>query len=598
MSSSDAKGPGRRSDVELLRRLLGLARPYWPHLLAVCALSLLSAPLALLLPLPLKIAVDSVLGGQPLPAALRPLVPGGAPSAPAALAVAAGLALAVAVLVQLQGLASWVLETYTGEQLVLRFRARLFAHVQRLSLAYHDRHGTTDSTYRIQYDAPAIQWVLIHGVAPLLTSAVLLGGMVAVTAGIDRQLAAVALAVVPVLFLIRQVSSRGLRSRWTRVREIESAAMSVVQETLAALRVVKAFGQEQREQERFLDRATQGVRGQLRLAVLQGGLDLLVGLTMAAGTAAVLVIGVRHVQAGTLTLGNLLIVMAYLAQLYAPLETVSRKLGQLQASLASADRAFALLDQLPDVVERPGALPLRRAAGAVAFQHVSFAYGGEGWAAPVLQDVSFAVPPGARVGIVGTTGAGKTTLVSLLTRFYDVRGGRILLDGRDLRDYRVADLREQFAIVLQEPVLFSASVAENIAYARPGAGQRAVAEAARAANAHDFILRLPQGYDTPVGERGMRLSGGERQRISIARAFLKDAPILILDEPTASVDMRTEAAIMDALERLMQGRTTFIIAHRPSTLQHCSVILRVEGGRLAEAPAWADAGGGPPGRRT
>lgn len=580
----------RRSDLELLRRLLRLARPYRPHLLGICALSLLSAPLALLVPLPLKIVVDSVLGGQPLPAPLQRFVPGGAASGSAALTVAAGLAVTVGVLVHLQGLVSWILETATGERLVLRFRARLFAHVQRLSLAYHDSRGTTDSTFRIQYDAPAIQWVLIQGVTPLITSAVLLAGMIAVTARLDAQLALVALAVVPVLFLIRQFSSRGLRRRWTRVREVESAAMSVVQETLAALRVVKAFGQEARERERFLERARQGVHGQVQLAVLEGGLDLLVGLTLALGTAGVLVIGVRHVQAGTLTLGSLLVVMAYLAQLYAPLETVSRKMGQLQASLASADRAFALLDHVPDVVERPGAAPLRRAAGAVAFERVSFAYGGEPADAWTLRDVSFAVRPGARVGIMGTTGAGKSTLVSLLMRFYDVTEGRILLDGRDVRDYRVADLREQFAIVLQEPVLFSASVGENIAYARPGASQRVILEAARAANAHDFIQRLPQGYDTQVGERGMRLSGGERQRISLARAFLKDAPMLILDEPTAAVDLRTEAAIMEALERLMRGRTTFIIAHRLSTLRGCDLILTVEGGRLAAATSeWADA---------
>jgi ATP-binding cassette subfamily B protein len=569
----------RRSDLELLRRLLRLARPYWPHLLGICALSLVSAPLALLVPLPLKIAVDSVLGGQPLPGPLERFAPSGL----AALALAAGLAVAVGVLAHLQGLASWILETYTGDRLVLRFRARLFAHVQRLSLAYHDSQGSTDSTFRIQYDAPAIQWILIQGVTPLLTSAVTLAGMVAVTARLDGQLALVALAVVPVLLLIRHFSSRRLRHRWTRVREIESSAMSVVQEALAALRVVKAFGQEQREQERFLDRAVEGARGQFQLAVLQGGLDLLVGLTMAAGTAAVLVIGVWHVQAGTLTLGSLLIVMAYLAQLYAPLEMVSRKMGQLQASLASADRAFVLLDQVPDVVERADAIPLRRAAGAIAFQDVSFTYRAERSDSRVLRDVSFAVRAGARVGIKGATGAGKTTLVNLLTRFYDVTSGRILLDGRDVRDYRVADLREQFAIVLQEPVLFSASVAENIAYARPGASQAVIAQAARAANAHDFILRLPQGYETQVGERGMRLSGGERQRVSIARAFLKDAPILILDEPTAAVDVRTEAAIMDALERLMKGRTTFIIAHRLSTLKNCDLLLTIRAGRLVEA---------------
>ena len=286
-----------------------------------------------------------------------------------------------------------------------------------------------------------------------------------------------------------------------------------------------------------------------------------------------------------MTVGELIYVLHLVAQLYEPLKTISKKMTSMQSHLAGAERVFALLDESTDVVERPDARPLVRAAGAMAFRHVSFAYEKE-W--PVLQDISFEIGPGTCLGIAGTTGAGKTTLVSLLTRFYDPTAGEILLDGVPLCDYKLADLRNQFAIVLQEPVLFSTSIAENIDYARPGASESEIVAAAKAANAHDFITRLPQGYETLVGERGMRLSGGERQRISIARAFLKDAPILILDEPTSSVDMKTEAAIVEAMERLVQGRTTFIITHRPSALRHCDVIARIDGGRLAgieRAPA-------------
>ena len=252
-------------------------------------------------------------------------------------------------------------------------------------------------------------------------------------------------------------------------------------------------------------------------------------------------------------------------------------MASMQSHLASAERAFALLDESPDVIERPHARSLVRASGALAFRHVSFAYETE---RPVLRDISFEVQPGTCLGIAGTTGAGKTTLVNLFTRFYDPTAGEILLDDVDLRDYKLADLRDQFALVLQEPVLFSTSIAENIAYARPSASESDIIAAAKAANVHDFISRLPQGYETLVGERGMRLSGGERQRISLARAFLKDAPILILDEPTSSVDVKTEAAIVEAMERLMHGRTTFIITHRVSALQHCDFILRIERGRV------------------
>src|SRR5262249_9336207 len=346
---------------------------------------------------------------------------------------------------------------------------------------------------------------------------------------------------------------------------------------LSAVRVVKAFGQEGREHDRFVGRATAGLRARLRLAVVEGAFAALIALTFAVGMAAGLFIGVRHVQAGTLTLGELLLVVTYLVQVYAPLETISKKVGDLQASLVSAERAFAVLDAEPEVSERPGARPLERASGAVAFHDVSFAYT-EG--RTVIDRISFEVAPGSRAGAAGTPGAGNATLASLPTRLYDPAAGHITLDGTDLRDYRLADLRDQFAIVLQEPVLFSASIAENIAYARSGASMDEVIAAARAAKIHDVITRLPTGYDTQVGERGAQLSGGERQRVSLARAFLKDAPLVILDEPTSSVDTATEAAIMEALDRLMRGRTTFIIAHRLSTLDGCDVRLKLERGQL------------------
>jgi ATP-binding cassette subfamily B protein len=305
----------------------------------------------------------------------------------------------------------------------------------------------------------------------------------------------------------------------------------------------------------------------------------LVGLTIAIGTATVLWLGVRHVQANSLTLGNLLLVMAYLGQLFAPLKIIGRKVGSLQGHLASVERAFLLLDEMPEVVERRDAKPLSCALGAITFRNVSFRYQDD---RPVLHDVGFDVPSGTRVGLVGRTGAGKTTLVSLLARLHDVTSGQILLDGVDVRDYKLDDLRNQFSFVLQEPVLFSTDIAENIGYARPGASQEEIVRAARLANAHDFIASLPDGYHTLVGERGMRLSGGERQRIALARAFLKDAPILILDEPTSSVDLRTESAIMEAMERLMHGRTTFMIAHRLSTLKDCDLLVVIERGRVQE----------------
>jgi ATP-binding cassette subfamily B protein len=544
---------------------------------------LVATPLVLLSPVPLKIAVDSAIGSDPLPGFVAAVTPGllmGSPEAILVLAVV--LLLGVALLERLQEHGNWLLATWAAERMTLDFRSRLFHHAQRLSLAYHDTRGTADAIYRILYDAPAIRYVAIEGVIPFLTAGVTVIGMVYVTARISPLLAAVALVVAPLLLLLTWLHSHRLRGRWRVLKGLESSALSVMQEALAAVRVVKAFGGEDREEERFQRVSEKGVRESLLVVWSESLFGVAVGLVMAGGTAAVLFLGVQQVRAGVVTLGELLLVMAYLARLYEPLKTIGRKAVDLQNSLVSAERAFALLDQGAEVEERPDARPLGRARGRIEFQDVAFAYDGE---RPVLREVDFVVPEGTRVGIAGPTGAGKSTLISLLVRFYDPTAGRILLDGVDLRDYRLADLRGQFALVLQETVLFSASIAENIGYARPGASTETIVEAARAANAHEFILGLPDGYDTEVGERGMRLSGGERQRVALARAFLKDAPILVLDEPTSAVDTETEAGILEAMRRLVSGRTTLMIAHRRSTLEGCDSYVTVEQGRLTPEPA-------------
>lgn len=565
-------------DLTLYRRVLRQTRPYWWHIAGLLGIGVLASPIAILNPVPLKIVVDSVLGSRPLPRVLQALVPGApGPSPAAVLAIAIGLLLAVTALGQLQGLATTLVRTYIGERLVLDFRSQLVQQVQRLSLSYHDSRGTADSVYRIQYDASALQNILVDGAIPFVSAAVTLVTMWVVTARLDRSLAQVALAVSPPLFLLSRAYRPRMRRQSRQVKKLESSALAVVQETLGALRVVKAFGQEARETGRFVHRSQEGVTARIRLAVLEGGYGVLIGLVTALGMAAVLLIGVGHVRSGALTLGQLLLVLGYLGQLYDPLKTMSRKATGLQGYLASAERAFALLDEQPEVPERAHARPIARAAGAVAFEGVSFAYGPD---RPVLSDVSFVIAPGTRLGVVGATGAGKTTLISLLTRFYDPTAGRILLDGVDLCDYKLADLRRQFAVVLQDTVLFSASIAENIAYAAPGATREQIVAAAHAANAHEFIVRLPRGYDSNVGERGAQLSGGQRQRIALARAFLKDSPVLILDEPTSAVDPETEAKILGAMRHLMRGRTVLLISHRPSTLERCEGLLVLDHGRV------------------
>jgi ATP-binding cassette, subfamily B, bacterial len=449
--------------------------------------------------------------------------------------------------------------------------------LQRLSLSYHDASCTANSIYRIQYDAPAIQWIIIDGLIPLVTSLMTLASMIIVMARIDWSLAAVALTVLPILYLLTQAYSRRLKSRWREAKDLENSALSVVEQAISSVRVVKVFAQEEREEKRYLQNAQRSSREQVLLTLTSGSYALIVGLAMALGTAAVLFIAVRHVQAGQISLGDLILVMSYLGLLYAPLESVSKTVASLQGSLVSAERSFELLDQVPEVPQKVDAYPIIRARGEIEFQNVSFAYTVDRVA---LRRISFKIRPGSRVGITGMTGAGKSTLVSLLLRLYDPTDGRILLDGLDLREYRLRDLRNQFAVVQQDPVLFSSSIAENIAYARQRATEREIFAAAEAANADDFIRKLPRGYATQVGERGVQLSGGERQRISLARAFLKSAPILILDEPTSSVDVATETAILEAMDRLMQDRTAFMIAHRLRTLERCSLLLVLENGSL------------------
>lgn len=563
------------SDWTLLKRLAREARPYWPQIVGIFLLSLLSAPIALLAPMPLKIVIDNLIGGRPLPGWISHIVGN---SAGALIAFSTGLLIFVTLLTYLQGSGTWLLQTYAGEGMVLDFRAKLFAHVQRLSLAYHDTRGTADSTYRIEHDAPSIQFLTVNGIIPLIASVWTLFGLIYVTARLDRTAALVALGVAPVLFLVTHVFRDLLRRRWSGVRELESSANSVVQEVLASMRVVKSFGREEHEHARFLHCSTRRMRELLSVSFLQGGFDLLIGITIGLGAAATLYIGVTHLRSGALSLGDLTLLMAYVAQLFEPLKAISRKLADLQGALASAERAFSLLDEETGVNERPRARSIVRARGDVRFDNASFAYDG---ARTVLHEISFEAPAGIRVGIQGPSGSGKSTLVSALTRLYDVTSGAIFVDGVDIRDYRLADLRNQFAIVLQESVLFSCSIAENIAYGRAGASAEEIVRAAQLANAHEFITNLPDGYETLCGERGLQLSGGERQRISLARAFLKDAPILILDEPTSAMDAGTEGLVMEALERLMRGRTTFLIAHRLSTLDCCDLRLELHRGRLS-----------------
>lgn len=578
-NKSPSKGYSNRS---IYSRLLIEAKPYWLAITGYFLLGLLEIPLALLLPLPIKIEVDSVLGSHPLPWFIALLIPAGSQGSITFLLIfPAALLIAIALLNQVQTLTKMVLYTYIGEKLVLRFRAKLFLHMERLSLSYHDRRSSSESVYRLQNDASALSSVILDGLVPFSAAALTVVAILYVTARIDRQLVLIAIGVSLVIMWSTRWWTGRLRDSWHRSKQMDSSAISLVQEVLGSLRVVKAFGGETQEQERFVLQSGKGVGLRIAVSYRAGVFKLIVGLTIAVGMALTLFIGGFHVRSNRITLGDLVLVMAYLAQLYTPLAMTTNKIGALQSALASIERAFSVFGEPAEVIERPDARALARAKGSVIFQHVSFGHRDN---SPVLENVSFEVAAGSSVGIVGKTGAGKTTLVNLLSRFYDPTDGHVLLDGVDIREYKLADLRNQFGLVPQDPVLFSRTIADNIGYAFADAGENDIIEAAKAANAHDFIMKLPDGYRTVVGERGATLSGGERQRVALARAFLKNAPILILDEPTSSIDLKTEALIMEATQRLIRGHTAFIIAHRLSTVKNCDILLTIEHGSVATTP--------------
>ena len=569
-----------KKTFELIKRILIYAKEYWIHIIILLFLNLLSTPIALLKPFALKLLIDNGFDSQPLPKAIRIFFPHNFQFSFQAVAIiAAALVVIIALLDNINIFISWLLSTYTGEKLVLNFRTLLFNHIQSLSLKYHDTKGASDSLYRIQWDTMAIRSLLLAQLLPLITEFITLVSMLIIMFIINWQFVLITLCIIPPLIFLTKSSNKKLIKEWYIVKDAESSAMSVIHEVLSSLRLVKAFGKEENENERFISRSKEAVKGQVKLAHTAAGYSFVVGVLLASGTACFIYLGATIVKSGKMTLGELTLIIAYISQIFGPLQSIVKSLNEIQSSISSLDRVFSVLDEEKEVKENHLAIHLPKVKGSFEFQNVSFFYHCDKM---ILQNISFEVKHGDKVGVMGSTGAGKSTLLSLLMRFYDPSTGVITIDGMDIKRYKVADYREQFGIVLQESVLFSTTIRENIRYGRSQASEKDIIEAAIAANAHDFIMASKDGYETMVGERGMQLSGGERQRISIARAFVKNAPVLILDEPTSSVDIKTEFLIMEAMERLMENRTTFMITHRLDTLKSCNLILHLEHGKILE----------------
>jgi ATP-binding cassette, subfamily B, bacterial len=480
------------------------------------------------------------------------------------------------------GNATTVLSNYLGakteQNMVMDLRSDLFAHVQRLSFTFHDQRQTGALMSQINIQAASVGNIVMV-IPPIVEAAFTLVGMLAIALLIDWEVALLAMLVVPLLYWSFGVYGTRIVPRLRKVQELEWKSLSIVHESMAMLRVIVSFGREDYEHKRFREQGRTAVDERVKLTVSQSMYTLFVQTATAAGTSLVLGVGAWHVIEGKIAVGELIVLMTYIASVYQPLEQISTTVGMVHEELVQFNASLDLLDKEADVKEKPDAVELGRARGRVVARDVGFAYRGR---RETLTDVSFEARPGERVAIVGHTGAGKSTLMSLLIRFYDPASGAVELDGVDLRDLKLSSLREQISVVLQEPLLFSGTIADNIRYGRLEAGDEDIVAAARAANAHDFVEGLPDGYLTELGERGAQLSGGERQRICVARAFLKDAPVLILDEPTSSIDSKTEGVILDALDDLMVGRTSFMIAHRLSTVRHADQILVLQAGRIVE----------------
>jgi ATP-binding cassette subfamily B protein/subfamily B ATP-binding cassette protein MsbA len=563
-----------RGTLRLLRKVLRRLVPYGAPFVGAIVQVLLIGVLELAKPWPLKVVVDNVLGGRPLD------WPGVHGLGRQALLLLSCLALVVVyALLGALGVTSNYATISVGQRLVNDFRSELYAHLQRLSLAFHSRRSVGDLLYRLTSDTFAIQTLTMNGFFPVLTSVVMLAGMLVVMLRLDWLLTLIALGVVPVLFLSIVGMTRRVTALAIDMRVKESALWAVAQRTMGAIRVIQAFTTEDDEQRRFVSSSTESLAANLRLYTFQTAYAAFVNVLIAAGTAGVLWVGASHVLAGTLTVGEVLVFTSYLASLYAPINTLTQTWGLVQGARVGAERVFEILETAPDLTDGTRPLARNEVHGAVTFEDVRFGYDPS---RPVLKGVGFHARAGELVAIVGATGAGKTTLVSLIPRFYDPSAGRVLLDGIDVRDFRLRALRQRVAMVLQPPLVFPTTVRENVAYGRPDATAAQIRDAVRLAQLDGFVQRLPEGLETVVGESGATLSAGEQLRITIARAILRDAPILILDEPTSALDATTEALVMQGLERLMAGRTTFVIAHRLSTVRRADVVLVLDDGRIVE----------------
>jgi ATP-binding cassette, subfamily B, bacterial len=555
-----------------------------PHLAALC-LGLLAVAgegaANLLEPWPLKIVLDEVLRSRESHAAIMRWLHGfvGADK----LAVLKFACLAVVVIAAVDAVSTYAekyLTTSVGQWVTYDLRRTIYSHIQKLSLAFHDQKRTGDLISRVTNDIDAIQSFIAQGLLGLLINLITLIGMVVVMFYLSWQFTLIALSVAPILFIIVYTYTRRIKKASRAVRKKEGEITSVVEEVLSSIRVVKAFGREDYEVKRLEEQSLEGVEIALKARSLKAKLTPMVDMIVAAGTCLVLWFGARLVLGGSLSAGSLVVFIFYLGKMYKPMQELSKMTDTYSKAAVGYERIQEVLEIQKEIKDTRRAIPAPQFRGRIDFEHVSFQYQPD---SPVLKDLSLTIEPGWLAALVGLTGAGKTSIISLIPRFYDPVSGVVKIDGTDIRKFKQKSLRQQISYVLQETMLFHASVWHNIAYGKPEASRQEIIKAAELANASEFIDKLPQAYDTVLGEHGMTLSGGQRQRIAMARAIIRNTPILILDEPTSGLDSASEKLVLEALERLMKDKTTIVIAHRLSTIRAADRIFVLQDGRIVDS---------------
>jgi ATP-binding cassette subfamily B protein len=568
--------PTKRKSLKMRDLLKPHYKILWLGLIAVIGEGVAN----LLQPWPLKIVLDNVLKSREIHGWLNSFILSVAGQD--RLAILRFAALAVLGIALVDALCSYTekyVTTSVGQWVMHDLRLMLYHRIQRLSLAYHDEKQTGDLLSRVTSDIDAIQSFIASGLLTALVNGMTLVGMVGVMFYINWRFTLIALSVAPVLFGVVFTYTRRIKKASREVRKKEGEIVSVIQEVFSSIRVVKAFAREDYEERRLEEESLEGVEIALRARGLKAKLAPIVDIIVAIGTAMVLWFGARMALTGTLSAGSLILFIWYLGKMYKPMQELSKMTDAYSKASVGYERIREVLDTEREVKDLPGARRAPFFKGYIEFERVNFSYTPE---TPILKDVSFKIEPGQVAALVGPTGAGKTTIIGLIPRFYDPTSGVVKIDGADVRQFRQKSLRQQISLVLQETLLFHGPIWNNIAYGKPNASRGEIFRAAELANAHEFIEKMPDGYNTIVGERGVTLSGGQRQRIAIARAIIRDTPILILDEPSSGLDAASEKLVFEALDRLMQNRTTIVIAHRLSTIRRANVIYAVKDGEIVE----------------